>query len=66
MPVHRDGLQDADSVALGVYERDIASYTGYLHRLAEHGTARLDDLRNSFLDIIDRDDDGRISRGPIG
>ena len=66
MPIARDGLQHTHAVALGVDERDILSHAGYLHRLAEHFTARIYYLLYRFFYIAHRDNDGRILRGPIG
>jgi hypothetical protein len=65
MPIVRDWLKHAYTVALGIDERDILSHTGYLHRLAEHFTAGIFHFIHCFFDVIHRDDDRRILRGPI-
>src|SRR5262249_21163087 len=36
VPISRNGLEHAHTVALGVPERDVLSYAGYRHRLAKH------------------------------
>jgi len=41
MPIPRDGLEHTHAVSLGVDERDILPHAGYLHRPAEHFTARM-------------------------
>lgn len=65
MLISRKRLKHADAVAFGVDERDILSYTGNLHRLAEHITTRIYYFLYRFFNIIHCDHYGRILRGPI-
>src|SRR5262245_36709487 len=66
MPIVRDRLQHTYAVTLGVGERDILPHTGYLHRLAEHLSARICYSPDCVLDIFHCNNDGWVLRWPIG
>src|SRR5437868_1510285 len=63
--VARKRLQHARPISLGIRERDVLAHSGYLHRLAEHFAACFRDLPDRLVDIVHRDDDGRMLRRPI-
>ena len=56
----------ADAVVLGVHERHVVPDAGNLHRFAQHLAAGLGDLLHGRVDVVHRDDDGRVLRGPVG
>src|SRR5262245_12933246 len=66
MSIARNGLKHAHAVAFGVKERDVLAHARYLHRLAQHIAAGLGHLAHRGLNVIDRDDDVRMLRRPVG
>src|SRR5918996_478717 len=66
MSIARKGLKHAHAIAFGVKEGDVLADARYLHRLAQHLAAGIGHFLHRGRDVIDRDDDGRMLRRPVG
>src|SRR5215470_8696558 len=59
-------LKHARSVAFGVEERDILAHHRYLHWITEYLATGLSHISHRGLNVINRNDDGRVLRRPVG
>src|SRR5262249_23499027 len=61
----RQRLQHGEAIAFRIEKGDVGPDAGDLHRFAEDLAAGRLDFPHRDLDIVDRDDDGRMLRGPV-
>src|SRR5262249_58494591 len=59
-------LQQADAIAFGVEEGNVLTDTWDEHRLTQNFAAGLVHFLHAFMNVFDRNDDGRILCRPIG
>src|SRR5262249_59420570 len=59
-------LQHAGAVALRVEKGNVLPNAGYLDRFSEHFATRFSNASYGRLNVVHRNDDGRVLRRPIG